>query len=113
MNTKEYTPRFPKSHALLLEAYEGLMTAVTAEGLMTAQPSCVDLWAERLNSLINNLTALKEDGVLPPLFTKFFWEDVQDIAGRTHEKIDLGLLTARQSELTFAIAHLQGIFGGR
>lgn len=102
-DTKQtYTPKFPQSHELLLEVYKGLMTA---------KPKDVAVWAERFKAHIQTLQRLKEDGVLPPLFTRNFYQDVRDVAGQVHELIVTSELTQQQKTLTFGMANLQNMFG--
>lgn len=102
-DTKQtYAPKFPQSHELLLEVYRGLMTA---------KPEDVAVWAERFKAHKHTLEHLKEDGVLPPLFTKNFYQDVRDVAEQVHGLIDTQRLTREQKMLTFGMANLQQMFG--
>jgi hypothetical protein len=103
VSAAEYKPKFPKAHALLF---------ITYNGLMTAKPEDVSAWAERFNALIKSWRALKEEGVLPPIFTEHFWEDVRNVSSLVHRKtLEEMHLTDQQSELTFGMSNLQRMFG--
>lgn len=100
----EYEPKFPQAHALLLDVYGNAMKSSGEESVV---------WCERFKALTKGWEVLKGDGLLPPLFTKSFWEDVRDVMGRVHEGLDLRKLTEQQQMMTFGAANLQSAFGGR
>lgn len=100
----QYVPRFPHAHALLLEVYKNAMKCRGNEGV---------IWCERFASLKTSWEVLKDEGLLPPLFTEHFWEDVQNVMIRISEDVAQKKLTERQNVMTFAIASLRNSFGGQ
>lgn len=100
----QYKPKFPRAHGLLLEVYGNAMKSSDKENVV---------WCGRFKGLTKGWEILKEDGLLPPLFTDNFWEDVQDVMGQVHGDPNLGTLTEQQELMTFGISNLRNSFGGQ
>lgn len=99
----QYQPKFPRAHMLLLNAYGTALKSTSEESV---------LWCERFKAIVRGWEALKGDGLLPPLFTENFWEDVEDVMKRIHHDINLNKLSGQQQLMPFAIANLRVSFGG-
>ena len=96
-----YTPKVPKIHQLLSEAYKNAMTTKGQQSLT---------WCERTHGILKALEALKHDGALPPLFRENFREDLLNISREVNPGVDTDSLTNQQVCLSFGIDNLQALF---
>ncbi|GEM_PF-3183397 len=96
-----YKPQFPESYQKLLHLYT---KALETENLNTRT------WCQKTITYCEALTALKNDGALPGLFTRNFGLDVREVMKQAQKGIEGRYLSEEQGTLTFALANLQAEF---
>ncbi len=70
------------------------------------------LWCDRVKVISIAWRVLKKEGVLPEIFTKIFWKDIDQIMLIVNKNIQTRNLKEKQSLLTFDIINLRTEFGG-